>query len=70
MSYIKKYSKFNLNVGDIVLIHYWWDGMITPVEIIEKSGRKFLISHNNKFSKIKNAPNEYILKEDVIDYKK
>ena len=70
MAYIKKYNKFNFKIGDIVLIHYWWDGMITPVEIVENIGRKYIVTHNNEYSNIQNAPDETIKKEDIIDVKR
>jgi len=41
--------------------------MVTPVRILEKKGNKYLVSHNNDHSKIKNAPNEYVSKSDIID---
>jgi len=67
MKYILEYKKFGYESGDEVLIHYWYNGMITPVLIIDKVGRKFSISHNIDESKIKNAPNELISSTDIID---
>jgi hypothetical protein len=44
--------------------------MITPVKIIEQKGHKLLVTHNNEFSKIKNAPDEFIKKSEIIDVMK
>lgn len=66
MNYIFEFNSFYKD-GDIVLIEYWYNHMITPVTIVERKGNKFLISHQNDFSKIKNAPNELISKSDIID---
>ena len=56
-------------VGDIVLIEYWWDDMITPVKILEQmSPRTLKISHNIPQSKINNASDEIIKTSDIIDY--
>ena len=68
MIYLKEFKSF-YNVNDIVLIHYWWNHMVTPVKILEKRGNKYLVSHNNDFSKIKNAPDEFILVSSIIDKK-
>ena len=67
MKYIKEYNSFNLEPGSKVIIHYWYNNMITPIEIIKKEGRKYLVSHNIDESKIHNAPNEYIKISDIID---
>lgn len=67
MKYILEYKKFGYEPGDDVLIHYWYDGHITPVRIVEKIGRRFLISHNVEGSKIQNAPDEYIKSTEIID---
>jgi len=68
MEYILEWNKY-YSEGDIVLIEYWYNNMITPVEIIERvNSRKFRISHNCKESKIQNAPNEVIKSSDVIDH--
>lgn len=54
--------------GDIVIIEYWYNGMLTPVKILEKtSSRKYLVSHNIEWSKISGAPDEYISSSDIID---
>ena len=67
MRILESFNKFHIDVGDKVLIHYWYDGMICPVEIKEKKGRKYLISHNIEESLIQNAPDEWIKKQDMID---
>ena len=36
MKFIVEFKSF-YKVGDIVLIEYWWDDMITPVKILETS---------------------------------
>ena len=58
--------KTHFKEDDIVLIHYWYNGMVTPVKILKKKGGKYLISHNIKQSKIKNAPNELVMNTDII----
>ena len=65
MKYILEFKSF-YNEGDIVLIEYWYNDMETPVKILEKVGNKYLVSHNVEQSKIKNAPDELILKKDII----
>jgi hypothetical protein len=67
MKYILEYKKFSYGEGDEVLIHYWYDGHITPVKILEKTGRRFLVSHNVHGSKIQNAPDEFIKSTEIID---
>lgn len=58
----KKYFK----EGDVVLIEYWYNSMITPVKILSRIKNKYLICHNIPDSKIQNAPNELIKKTDII----
>ena len=70
MKHLYEYKSFNYSPGDIVLIHYWWDGRITPVEVLEKNGYKYDISHNVEGSEIKNAPNETIKGTQIIDIKR
>lgn len=67
MNHISEYKSF-YKEGDIVLVEYWYNDMICPVEIIEKKGRKYKISHNTELSKIKNAPDEVIESKDIIDH--
>lgn len=66
MNYITEFKSF-YQINDIVLIEYWYNNMISPVIILERKGNKFLVSHNNEYSKIQNAPNELISKKDIID---
>jgi hypothetical protein len=40
--------------------------MVTPVKILEKKGRKYLVSHNISESKIQNAPDEMVKRSDII----
>jgi hypothetical protein len=54
--------------GDKIIIEYWYNDMLTPVEIVDIIGRKFLITHNISESKIQNAPDELISSSDIIDY--
>ena len=76
----KSYKKPSYNVGDIVLIEYWYldesscpsslhsNLSLTPVEIIEKlSNVSYKVSHNISKSKISNAPDEIIKSKDIID---
>lgn len=67
MEHILEYKQY-YHDGDIVLIEYWYNDMITPVKILEKIGRKYRISHNIKISKIKNAPEEIIKNSDIISH--
>lgn len=67
MKHILEYKKFGYDAGDEVLIHYWYNGIITQVRIIERIGRRYLVSHNVKGSKIQNAPEEYIKSTEIID---
>ena len=69
MNFLLEFKDF-YKVGDKVLIEYWYNGMITPCIIKEKIGRKYLISHSISESNIKNAPDELISKNDIIDYSK
>lgn len=66
MNYLSEYSNF-YKEGDIVLIEYWYNSMITPVQIIERKKSKYLVRHKNNFSKIQNAPDELIKTSDIID---
>ena len=65
MKFILEYKKF-FTKGDIVLIEYWYNHMVTPVKIIEKIGRKYKVSHNISESKIQNAPEELVKNSDII----
>jgi hypothetical protein len=53
--------------GDIVLIEYWFNDMITPVKIVEKLKRSYKVTHNITQSEIFNAPDEVIKSSDIID---
>lgn len=66
MNYLNEYKQF-FSVGDIVLIEYWYNSMLTPVKILERKKNKYLISHDNQYSKIKNAPEELIKGIDILD---
>ncbi len=59
--------KEHYNVNDLVIIEYWYNGMITPVKIVDKQKRKYKVTHNIPESKIFNAPDEFIKSTDVID---
>ena len=65
MKFILEYKSF-YNIDDIVIIHYWYNNMITPVRVIEKKGNKYLVSHNISESEIKNAPDELLKTSDII----
>ena len=65
MKFILEYKNY-YKEGDIVLIEYWYNHMITPVKILEKNKKSFLISHNISESKIQNAPDETIKISQII----
>jgi hypothetical protein len=68
MKFILEYKSF-YKEGDIVLIEYWYNDMITPVKILERVSKKsYKVTHNVPNSKIKNAPDEIIKSYDIIDY--
>ena len=55
--------------GDIVLVEYWYNDMVTPVKILEKLSKvSYKVSHNVPNSKISNAPDEIIKSTDIIDF--
>ena len=67
MKFLLEYKSF-FNEGDIILIEYWYNGMITPCKVTEKISKKsFKVTHNIPESKIKNAPDEIIKSSDIID---
>jgi hypothetical protein len=66
----KKYNTKTYKEGDYILMEYWYNDIITPVKIIEKKGGKYEITHNIEDSSIKNAPNEVITKDRIIDFYK
>lgn len=69
MKFLLEFKNY-YNVGDIVLIEYWYNDMITAVKIIEKNKRSYKITHNIPESKIFNAPDEIIKSSDIIDHYK
>jgi hypothetical protein len=67
MKFLLEFNSF-YNEGDIVLIEYWYNDMITPVRVIEKVSKvSYKVSHDVPSSKIQNAPDEIIKKGDIID---
>ena len=67
MRFICEFKSF-YNEGDIVLVEYWYNDMITPVKILEKiSSKSYKVSHNISQSKIQNAPDESLKTTDIID---
>lgn len=67
MKYILEYKSF-YKEGDIVLIEYWYNGMITPVKIIEEiTKRRLKVSHDIEESEIQNAPDEEVKSTEIID---
>ena len=68
MKFLLEFKSF-YNVGDIVLIEYWYNDMVTPVKIIEKVPKvSYKVSHNLPNSEIFNAPDEIIKSTDIIDF--
>jgi hypothetical protein len=65
MKFILEYKKY-YKEGDIILIEYWYNHMVTPVKILEKRKNTFLVSHNISDSKIQNAPDETIKNSQII----
>ena len=57
-------------IGDNVIIEYWYNDILSDVIIKDKVGRKYKVSHNTPNSKIQNAPDETIKSGDVIDFYK
>ena len=66
MKFILEHKDF-YKVGDIIILEYWYNDMVTVCEIIEIIGRKYKVSHNTPKSEIKNAPDEIIKSSDIID---
>ncbi len=67
MKFLLEYKSF-YEEGQIVLIEYWYNSMITPVKIVEKiSKRSMRISHDIEESEIQNAPEEVITTSKIID---
>jgi hypothetical protein len=65
MKFILEYKNY-YKEGDIVLIEYWYNHMVTQVKILEKLKKGFLVSHNISDSKIQNAPEETIKSSQII----
>lgn len=67
MRFLLEYKSF-YKEGDIVIMEYWYNDMLTPVKIIEKiSKSRFKVSHDVEGSAIKNAPDEVIKISDILD---
>lgn len=67
MNFLLEFKSF-YKEGDIILIEYWWNDMITPCKIIETPSKfSYKVSHNIPNSKIQNAPDEIIKHSDIID---
>jgi hypothetical protein len=67
MRFLLEYKSF-YKEGDIVIMEYWYNDMLTPVRIIEKiSKSRFKVSHDVEGSAIKNAPDEVIKTSDILD---
>jgi len=67
MKFLLEFNSF-YKIGDIVLIEYFYNDMITPVKIIEQISRKSIkVTHNIEQSKIHNAPDEIVKTTDIID---
>jgi hypothetical protein len=65
MKFILEYKNY-YKEGDIVMIEYWYNNMVTPVKILEKVKNKFLVTHKIQHSKIQNAPDETIKSLEII----
>ncbi len=67
MKFLLEFNSF-YKEGDVVLIEYWYNDMVTPVKIVEKVSKvSYKVSHNVPNSKIFNAPDEIIKSSDIID---
>lgn len=53
--------------GDVVLVEYWYNGMVTPVVVVERRRGRYLVSHDTEGSRIRNAPDELLRSSDIID---
>jgi hypothetical protein len=70
MKFILEFKSF-YDVGDTIIIEYWYNDMLTPVKIVEKiSKMSFKVTHNIPESEIKGAPDEIIKSSDIIDRKR
>lgn len=66
MNYLIEFKSY-YKEGDLVLIEYWYNSMITVVKILERNKNSFKVTHNIKQSEIFNAPDEIIKSSDIID---
>jgi hypothetical protein len=70
MKFILEFKSF-YDVGDTIIIEYWYNDMLTPVKIVEKiSKMSFKVTHDIPGSEIKGAPDEVIKSSDIIDRKR
>lgn len=60
--------KDHYKIGDMIILEYWYNDMLTVCKIVDIIGKKYLISHNVPNSKIPNAPDEIIKSSDIIDF--
>ena len=68
MDFLVEFKSF-YKEGDIVVIEYWYNDIITPVKIVEKLSKvSYKVSHNVPNSKIFNAPDEIIKSVNIIDF--
>lgn len=68
MKFLFEFKSF-YKEGDIVLIEYWHNDMITPCKILEKISKvSYKVTHDVPNSKIRNAPDEIIKSSDIIDF--
>jgi len=82
MKFLLEYKSYkpSYQVGDTVLIEYWYldepdcderlhrEIPYTPVKIMEKIGRSFKVSHSVPQSRISGAPDEIVRNSEIIDY--
>ena len=68
MKFLLEFNSF-YKKGDIILIEYWYNDIVTPVGILEKLSKvSYKVSHNVPNSKIFNAPDEVIKSSDIIGF--
>ncbi len=66
MNYLIEFKSY-YKEGDLVLIEYWYNSMITVVKILERNKNYFKVTHHIEQSEIFNAPDEVIKSSDIID---
>lgn len=66
MNYLIEFKSY-YKEGDLVLIEYWYNSMVTVVKILERNKNSFKVTHNIEQSEIFNAPDEIIKSSDIID---